>query len=68
MQAVKHAIANTEDVGAHFADEARRIHYGESEERAIRGSASPKQAHELREEGIEVMALPIPAALKGTLQ
>jgi hypothetical protein len=68
MQAVKHAIANTEDVGQHFAEEARRIHYGEAQERAIRGSASMEQAHELREEGIDVMALPMPAALKGTIQ
>jgi hypothetical protein len=41
-------------VGDKFADEARAIHYGESEERAIFGEATPKQANELIEEGIEV--------------
>lgn len=68
MQAVKHALANTEDVGRNFAEEARRMHYGETEERGIRGVTSTEEAQSLREEGIDVMALPIPAALKGTVQ
>jgi hypothetical protein len=68
MKAVKHAIANTEDVGDSFADEARRMHYGEAKERGIRGVASREEARSLREEGIDVMPLPIPAALKGPLQ
>lgn len=68
MRAVQHVIANTVDVGDRFAEEARRIHYGEVEERAIRGQASPEDAQALQEEGIEVMALPLPAAAKGTLQ
>jgi len=68
MQAVKHAIANTEDVGQRFAEEARRMHYGETEERAIRGQASLEEARSLRDEGIDVLALPVPAALKGPVQ
>ena len=68
MQAVRHAIENTEDVGERFAEEARRIHYGETETRGIRGLASPEERHALREEGIEVLALPIPPALKGPVQ
>lgn len=68
LRAVRHVLANTEDVGPRFAEEARRIHYGEAEERGIRGQATPKEAEALRDEGIEVMALPMPDALKGPLQ
>ncbi|WOB10434.1 DUF1178 family protein [Piscinibacter gummiphilus] len=68
MKAVQHVMATTVDVGDKFAEEARRIHYGETEERAIRGKASAEDARALQEEGIEVMALPIPAAAKGKLQ
>jgi hypothetical protein len=50
--------ANTEDVGERFADEARKIHYGEIEEKAIRGKASFEEAKALHEEGISVMPLP----------
>jgi hypothetical protein len=64
----RHIMANTEDVGARFAEEARRIHYQESPERGIRGQASAQEARELAEEGIEVMALPLPAAAKEPLQ
>lgn len=65
MQAVRHVMANTEDVGSRFADEARRIHYGEVPERGIRGQASADETEALRDEGIEVHALPVPKALKG---
>ena len=68
MRAVRHMMDNTEDVGEKFPEEARRIHYGEVEERGIRGRASREDADALREEGIEVMALPLPAALKGARQ
>jgi hypothetical protein len=68
MQVVRQVIANTEDVGERFADEARRIHYGEAEERAIRGQASTDEREALREEGIEVHPLPVPVAFKDTLQ
>ena len=68
MQMVRHVIANTEDVGHRFADEARRIHYGEAEERAIRGKASAEEREALKEEGIEVHPLPVPVVFKDTLQ
>ena len=68
LKMVRHVMANTEDVGEKFADEARKIHYGETEERGIRGQASAEQARELLEEGIGVLPLPIPKALKGPVQ
>ncbi|MEY3640039.1 MAG: hypothetical protein RIR68_3172 [Pseudomonadota bacterium] len=68
MKMVKHVIANTEDVGQNFAEEARKIHYGESEERNIRGQASVEETKDLLEEGIDVLPLPVPDALKGGLQ
>ena len=68
MKAVRHAIANTDDVGERFAEEARRIHYGEVAARGIRGQTTPDEREALSEEGIEVMSLPIPAALKGPVQ
>jgi hypothetical protein len=68
LNAVREFIQTTEDVGERFADEARRIHYGESEERSIRGQASNREAQDLREEGIEVFAMLLPAALKGPVQ
>jgi len=58
---VEHILDNTEDVGAAFPEEARKIHYNESAERRIRGTASHEEVDSLREEGIEVIALPIPA-------
>jgi hypothetical protein len=61
-------MANTEDVGNQFAEEARKIHYGEAKERGIRGQASHDERMELLEEGIDVMPLPLPKALKEPLQ
>jgi len=57
---IEHIVENTEDVGAAFPEEARKIHYGESDERRIRGTASIQEIVDLREEGIEVAALPVP--------
>ena len=68
LRAVRRLMERTEDVGERFADEARRIHYGEVPQRGIRGQASRDETEALRDEGIEVMALPVPAALKGSLQ
>jgi hypothetical protein len=68
LHAVRQVLARTEDVGERFAEEARRIHYGEVHQRSIRGQASAEDADALRDEGIEVMALPVPAALKEPLQ
>jgi hypothetical protein len=53
-------IENTEDVGAAFPEEARRIHYHEAPERHIRGTASPREVESLRDEGIDVVAVPVP--------
>lgn len=68
MHMVRRVMASTEDVGERFAEEARKMHYGESEERGIRGQATPAQTEELLDEGIAVMPLPIPAGFKNTLQ
>ena len=68
MRAVREVIAKTEDVGERFADEARKMHYGEAEERGIRGQATREETETLREEGIAVFSLPMPPALKETLQ
>ncbi len=61
-------MANTEDVGDQFAEEARKIHYGEAKERGIRGQASHDERMELIDEGIDVMPLPLPKGLKEPLQ
>ena len=66
LRVLRELVARTEDVGERFAQEARRIHYGETAHRNIRGRASAREAIELLEEGIEVM--PLPAAVKDTLQ
>ena len=68
MKMVRHVMANTEDVGNQFAEEARKMHYGEAQERSIRGQATLDETKELMEEGIDVMPLPVPDALKGQLQ
>lgn len=68
LRAVREVISQTEDVGERFPEEARRIHYGEAKERGIRGQASAKDADALRDEGIEVMPLPVPVPFKSTLQ
>ena len=57
---IEKVIESTEDVGRAFPEEARRIHYREAPERHIRGSASNKEVEALRDEGIEVVALPVP--------
>lgn len=62
---VEHIIENTEDVGAAFPEEARKIHYREAPERRIRGTASRDDVDALKEEGVEVVALPLPAHRTG---
>jgi hypothetical protein len=54
-----HLTKNADDVGAKFPEEARKMHYGETEHRSIYGIASPEEAKDLAEEGIEVHPLPI---------
>jgi len=59
-EALRKVIAQSENVGQKFPEEARRIHYGEAPRRTIRGQASPEEAEKLREEGIDVVTLPVP--------
>ncbi len=54
-----HITKNASYVGPRFPEEARKIHYGETEHRSIYGEASPEEAKELHEEGIEFHPLPI---------
>jgi len=54
-----HVTKNANYVGPRFPEEARKIHYGETEHRSIYGEASPEEAKELRDEGIEFHPLPI---------
>ena len=58
MQQMRELVRNTENVGSGFAEEARRIHEGESEERPIRGTATSEEREALVEDGISVVALP----------
>ncbi len=58
MRHIRKVVRETENVGGRFAEESRRIHYGEAEQRAIRGTATPEEREELVEEGIAVVAIP----------
>jgi hypothetical protein len=61
VRAMRHFVEkHFEDVGSRFASEARRMHYGEAEERNIRGTATASEVRELHDEGIEARALPEP--------
>ncbi|MFC3050623.1 DUF1178 family protein [Kordiimonas pumila] len=55
-----HVEATHDNVGKGFAEEARKIHYGEAEERGIYGEATKDETLELIEEGIDVLPLPAP--------
>ncbi|AVO47339.1 DUF1178 family protein [Phreatobacter cathodiphilus] len=55
----EHIVKTADPVGERFAEEARKIHYGETEHRSIYGQATPEEARELAEEGIEFHALPV---------
>ena len=54
-----HLTKNAENVGQKFPDEARKMHYGDIEHRSIYGEASPEEAKDLADEGIEFHPLPI---------
>ncbi len=56
----EHVEANCDYVGDKFAEEARRIHYGETDKHNIYGEASSEESEALRDEGIEFGALPWP--------
>lgn len=58
-QVISAIIAKCEDVGSDFAQEARKMHYEEAPPRAIRGTASNDDYESLRDEGIEVLRLPV---------
>lgn len=64
----KKLVSETTDVGSDFAEEARKIHYGETQARGIRGTATVDETHALADEGIDVLSFPLPAASKGRLQ
>lgn len=68
LKGMRDLMGRSEDVGTSFAEEARKIHYKESPERSIRGQTTLDEAEALREEGIEVMAMPMLPAFKNTLQ
>ena len=54
----KYVQQNADYVGPNFAEEARKIHYGETPDRHIYGEATPREAQELVEEGVDVAPLP----------
>jgi hypothetical protein len=60
MMAQRKMLAQSEDVGTRFAEEARAIHTGDAEERRIHGQATPAEAKTLIEEGVPVQPLPFP--------
>ena len=60
--------ANTTYVGDQFAEQARKMHYGEVQTQAIRGQTSLAEARDLVEEGIDLIPLLLPESMKGPLQ
>lgn len=64
----RRVLAETTDVGDQFAEEARKMHYGEKKVIGIRGTATPDETHALAEEGIDVLSFPLPHSLKGSMQ
>ena len=54
-----HVLKNADDVGNKFPEEARKMHYGDIEQRAIYGEATADEARSLVDEGIDVAALPV---------
>ena len=67
-EAMAEILNNTQDVGDRFAEEARRIHYGESDAKAIRGQTTREEREALADEGIEVFTLPAGVPPKTPLQ
>jgi hypothetical protein len=63
--AQKKVLESSDFVGERFAEEARAIHLGEADARAIHGKATPEQAASLAEEGITVAPLPFPLVEPG---
>ena len=67
LELSRRLVASSQDVGERFAEEARRMHYGEIEERAIRGKATLGEAQALHEEGIAVLPIALPEHLNKPL-
>jgi hypothetical protein len=55
----EHLTKNSDNVGDKFPEEARKMHYGETEHRSIYGEASPQDAKEMLDEGIEFHPIPV---------
>jgi hypothetical protein len=64
LRAMREIVAQTEDVGERFAEQARAMHHGDIEHRNIRGRTTAEEAVALLEEGVEVLPLPMLPALK----
>lgn len=54
----QHVEANSDYVGEKFADEARKIHYGETDPRSIYGESTSEEAEALKDEGVPFAAIP----------
>ena len=61
-EVVEYIKTNSEDVGAQFASEALKIHYGVAEKRSIRGSATADEEKTLKEEGVDFVKVPFPVS------
>jgi len=61
-EVVEYVKSNSEDVGAQFAAEALKIHYGVAEKRSIRGSATADEEKTLKEEGVDFVKIPFPVS------
>ncbi len=59
-EVVEYIKTNSEDVGAGFATEALKMHYGVADKRSIRGSATEDEEKTLKKEGIEFLKVPFP--------
>ena len=68
LAVAKRLVSETTDVGSSFAEEARKMHYGEAQPRGIRGIATADEAHALVDEGIDVLPFPLPVVPEGRLQ
>ncbi len=68
LSIARQVVANTVDVGPRFAEEARKMHYGEAQERGIRGNVTALEARSLVDEGIAVVPFFLPEVLKEPLQ
>ena len=68
LKASRRIMAEVEDVGTRFAEEARSMHYGDAPERAIRGQSNLEETVALIKEGIPVLPLALPDSAKETLQ